>query len=49
MIQESRRYKIECIPIGNPIEKTRINNAEDAYKYIMKLYGSDKQVNFYIE
>lgn len=44
MIQESRRYKIECIPIGNPIEKTRINNAEDAYKYIMKLYGSDIEI-----
>lgn len=41
MTNESRRYKIECVPVGNPIEKTQIKNTEDAYKYIMRLYGSD--------
>lgn len=41
MTNESRRYKIECIPVGNPIEKTQILTSEDIYKYAMKLYGSD--------
>lgn len=41
MTNESRRYKIECVPVGNPIEKTQLRTSEDIYNYAMKLYGSD--------
>lgn len=39
--KESRRYKIECVPVGNPIEKCQIKRSDDIYNYAMKLYGSD--------
>lgn len=38
---ESCRYKIECVPVGNPIEKCQLTKSEDIYNYVMKLYCSD--------